>query len=81
MDISSLTLLGLVGIGTANVVSFFRPDMDSRMKFAISFVAVLAATFIPAQIGIIVLDKVKLALEVSLGASGLYKVATKAGGN
>ena len=81
MDLASISFLGLIGLGTVNVISFFKADMDSRLKFFLSFVVVLAATFVPAEFGNIILDKAKLALEVALSASGLYKVATKAGGN
>lgn len=81
MDITSLTFLGLVGLGTVNVITFFKDDMDSRVKFAISFVVIMAASFIPAELGSIILDKAKVALEIALAASGVYKVAQKAGGD
>ena len=80
MDIASLTFLGLIGLGTVNVISFFKADMDSRVKFAISFAVILAATFIPAELGSVILDKAKVALEIALSASGIYKIAQKAGG-
>ncbi len=81
MDIGSLTLAGLAAIGVVNVVTFFKADLDSRIKFAISFVAALAVLFIPAELGSMILDKSKEALTVAFAASGAYKVATKAGGN
>jgi protein-S-isoprenylcysteine O-methyltransferase Ste14 len=79
-DLINLTLVMFVGIGVVNVISFFKPNIDSRIKFVIAFVAVLAITFIPVELGSIILEKVKIALEVALASSGIYKIAQKAGG-
>lgn len=80
-DLGTLTLVGLVALGTVNVITFFKPDMDSREKFAISAVVAFAAAFIPPDLGNLVLNNAKTALAAALLASGVYKVATKAGGN
>jgi hypothetical protein len=80
MDIFNMTLVGLVALGAVNVISFFKPDMDSRVKFAISVVVAFVVAFIPPDLGNIVLDKLRLALEAALAASGTYKLFTKAGG-
>jgi hypothetical protein len=80
IDIASLSFLGLIGIGVSNVVSFFRPSLDSRMKFGICFAAVFVATFIPYDLANEFLNKAKLALEVAFAGSGAYKLAQKAGG-
>ena len=71
---------GLVAVGAVNVVTWFRPDLKPEHKFAISFVAALVVTFIPPELGNILLNKVKIALEASLGVSGMYKISQKAGG-
>lgn len=80
MDITTLTLTGLTAIGVVNVATFFKPDMDSRVKFALSVLAAFVVTFVPADIGMIILDKAKEALVAAFAASGTYKIATKAGG-
>lgn len=80
MDLTNLTLAGLAGIGITNVLSFFVPDMDSRIKFAVSLAAIFAVTFVPVEIGNVVLDHAKTALTVAFASSGVYKLAQKAGG-
>lgn len=81
MDIFQLALPGLVVLGVVNVITFFKPDMDSRIKFAISFVVALAVLFIPTELGAMWADKIKEAITVAFAASGVYKLATKAGGD
>lgn len=81
MDFGSLTLAGLVAVGVVNVIGFFKEDLDSRVKFALSLLAAFAVTFVPVDLGIVVLDHAKTALAVAFAASGVYKIATKAGGN
>ena len=81
MEFGSLTLAGLIAIGTVNVISFFKTDLDSKIKFAISFVVAFAVLFVPFEVGNVILQKIKDALEIALAASGTYKLATKVGGN
>lgn len=81
MDFGSLTLTALFAVGAVNVVTFFWPTADSRVKFAISFVAALIAFFIPADLGTVLLNAIKEAIAAAIIGSGIYKVATKAGGN
>ena len=80
MDLSNITLAGLVTIGVVNVLTFYAPDMDRRVKFFLSFLTAFVITFVPLEIGNIVLEKAKVALEVAFASSGLYKIAQKAGG-
>ena len=80
MDFGSLTLTALFAVGAANVVLLFKPDVDSRIKFGISFVAAFIAFFIPADLGSIILNAAKEAIAAAIIGSGVYKVATKAGG-
>lgn len=80
MDIASLTFLGLIGLGTVNVITFFRPDLDPRVKFGLSFLVIFLATFVPVEMGNIILDKAKVALETALVFSGVYKLSQKIGG-
>lgn len=81
MDLASLTLVGLAALGTVNVISFFYPNLDSKVKFALSAVAAFVVAFVPTGWGGIILTNAKLALEAALAASGAYKLAQKAGGN
>lgn len=80
MDLENITLAGLAVIGVVNVVSFYKPDMDSRYKFALSFVVAFLITFVPVDLGNIILEKAKDALQVAFIASGTYKLAQKVGG-
>jgi len=80
VDLETATLSLLVVIGTVNVISFFNKDMDSRMKFGISLAVAFAVSFIPVELGNIILEKLKDAITVALAASGGYKLFQKAGG-
>jgi len=80
MDLSSMTFIGLVTVGVVNVVTFFKPNLDSKVKFAIALVAAFVLTFVPADLGVLILDKLKIAIEVALASSGAYKLAMKVGG-
>lgn len=81
IDFANLTLTGLVAFGVVNVITMFKPNIDSRLKFGISFLIALGVTFIPVEIGNILFKNVKLALEAALSASAIYKVAAKVGGS
>jgi hypothetical protein len=81
MDITSVTFAGLMTLGFVNVVTFYKPELDSKVKFFISFLFALAVLFIPSELGNMLLDKMKEAIEIALAASGTYKLLTKAGGN
>ena len=81
MDLANSTFIGLATLGTVNVVTFFYPNLDSKLKFGLSIVAAFVLTFVPAGVGGLVLDKVKLAIETALAVSGSYKLAMKVGGN
>lgn len=81
MDFTDLTFIGLITIGFVNVLTFFKPEMDSQVKFGASVVVAFLLTFVPQEIGILVFDKLKIALEVAFAASGAYKIAMKAGGS
>lgn len=76
-----MTFIGLMTIGFVNVVTFYKPTMDSKVKFGLSVVFAFALTFVPADLGLIILNKAKEALGAALAVSGVYKIATKAGGN
>lgn len=80
MDFSSLTLTALFAVGAVNVVLLFKPDIDSRWKFVISFIAAFIAFFIPADLGAVLLNAAKEAIAAAIIGSGIYKVASKAGG-
>lgn len=79
-DVASLTLAGLFALGVVNVITFFYPLLDSKVKFALSFVAAFLVLFVPVELGNIILEKAKEAIVVAFSASGLYKISSKAGG-
>ena len=81
MDLTSVTLAGLAAVGVVNVVTFFVPNLDSKVKFALSTVAAfLVIALVPQALGSVWLEWIKQSLVVALAASGGYKIATKAGG-
>lgn len=80
MDLTNLTLAGLTAIGVVNVVTFFRADMDSRVKFSIAVVATFFVSFIPADLGSIILNHAKIALEAAFASSGVFKLFQVGGG-
>lgn len=75
-----MTFIGLATVGFVNVLSYFQPYMGSKEKLAATFAFAFILTFIPNEIGIMVFDKAKIAIEVAFASSGAYKIATKAGG-
>lgn len=79
MDLSSVTLAGLVAIGVVNVLTMFFTDLDSKIKFAAALVTAFAVTFIPAELGNILLDHIKTALTVAFASSGVYKLGQVVG--
>lgn len=81
MDLTNVTLVGIAAIGTVNVISFFKPTMDSKLKWFLSFLVALTISFIPADLGSILLTHVKDAIYAATVGSGLYKIATKIGEN
>lgn len=81
MDVFELSFIGLMTLGFVNVITFYKPSLDSKIKFALSVVFAFALTFVPAEIGVAILDKAKEALGVALMMSGVYKLGQKVGGN
>ena len=75
------TLAGLVAIGAVNVLTMWKPDMDSKVKFLISFIVAFLVLFVPPDLGNILLDKAKEAIIIALSASGVYKLTQKIGGD
>ena len=80
MDFTNMTFVGLATLGIVNVIGFFKPTLDSKTKFALSVLAGFALTFVPAELGNVLYNKAKLAIEVAFAVSGAYKLGTKVGG-
>lgn len=80
MELGGLTFIGLATIGVVNVVLFFKPNIDQKVKFGIAFISAFAFTFVPAELGNILLDKAKIAIEVAFASSGGYKLISLLGG-
>ena len=81
MDFQSMSLAALFAIGVVNVILMVKPNIDSRVKFIIAFVAGFAVLFVPQELSNMLLDKVRQAIEIAFIGSGIYKVAQKVGGN
>jgi hypothetical protein len=81
MDLTNISFIGLATLGVVNFVTMFKSDLDSKYKFLISVVVAFGLTFVPESFGLLLLDKMKLAIQVAFAASGTYKLAQKVGGN
>lgn len=77
---TNLAFVGLITVGVVNVITFYKPDLDSKIKFTISLVVALALSFMPESFGGYVADRIKVAIEIAFAASGAYKLMTRAGG-
>ena len=80
MDLSNITFVGLATLGVVNIITLFKSDLDSKYKFLISIIVAFGFTFVPESFGIMLLDKMKIALEIAFASSGGYKIAQKIGG-
>lgn len=78
-DLTNITLSGLAVIGIVNVIGFFKADLDSRIKFAIALVVAFIVGFVPIEVGSMLLQRIKDALEIAFASSGVYKLAQKVG--
>ena len=81
VDVLQLGFVGLMAMGTVNVLSFFVTDLTSAQKFAISAVAAFIFAFVPADLANELANQIKDALAIALAGSGGYKLASKAGGS
>jgi hypothetical protein len=73
-------IIGAMTVGFVNVITFFKPDLDSRIKIAIGVVFAFAWSYVPVEIANDLLGRLKMAFEIGLSSSGVYKLLTKAGG-
>jgi hypothetical protein len=80
MDLVNLGFIGIMVIGLTNILTFFLPNLDSKIKIGVSFVFAFALTFVPVGTASYLLDHIKLALEATAALSGTYKLAQKIGG-
>jgi len=76
-----IVTLGTMTIGFVNIVLFFKPDLDSKIKILLAFLFAFAWGYVPATIAVDLLNRLKIAIEIALSSSGIYKLVTKAGGN
>jgi hypothetical protein len=79
MDITSFALPGLVALGVVNVLTMWKPGLPSWVKFGASALVAFIVLFIPADLGNMLADRIKTALEVAFAASGGYKIAQVVG--
>lgn len=80
MDFQSMTFAGLATLGVVNVITFWKPELDSKVKFALSVGAALLFLFVPIDLGNLLADKIRQSIEIAFAVSGGYKLAQKAGG-
>ena len=73
--------VGLVTYGFINVLTMWKPNLDNKTKFMSSLVVAFALLWVPADLGILLADKIKIAIGIAVAMSGVSKIATKAGGN
>lgn len=78
--VANITLTGLAVIGAVNVLTFYKPEASSKTKFVVSVVVAFAVSFVPADLGNIILTHAKDAITIALASSGSYKLFSKAGG-
>lgn len=81
MDLTTITFPALATIGVINVITMFKPDLNSQIKFGISVLIAVAISFIPEYIQIDLLARIIEGINIAFVASGGYKVAQKIGGN
>ncbi len=81
MDYAELGFIGLSTLGAVNVMTFFKPDMDSRSKFGLSVIFAFVFAFVPVELGNMIFEKAKVAIETAFAVSGGYKLVQKMGGN
>lgn len=75
-----MTFAGLATLGVVNVITFWKPELDSKVKFALSVGAALLFLFVPIDLGNLLADKIRQSIEIAFAVSGGYKLAQKAGG-
>lgn len=67
-------------VGFVNVVTFFKSDLDSRVKIGLAILFAFALTYVPNTIANDLLERAKQAIEIALTVSGAYKLSQKIGG-
>lgn len=76
MDLSQATFIGLMTIGFVNVFTWVFPSVtDPRVKFTAAVAVAFGLSFVPADLGNVLLTHIKLALEVAAMSSGAYKLS------
>lgn len=73
-DWANAGFIGLATIGFVNVLLMWKPTLSPKARFFSGVAFAFAATFVPAELGNLILDKLKLAVSVGLASSGTYKL-------
>lgn len=84
MDIPAMlniSLAGLAVIGVVNLLTMYAPQMEAKTKILIAFMVAFTVSFVPADLGNIILNHLRTAIEVTFISSGVYKLAQKSGGD
>lgn len=80
MDIYEFGFVGLMTYGFINVLSIFKPGIDSKIKFAASLLVAFLLLWVPVDLGNLLFDKMKAAISIAVAMSGISALATKSGG-
>lgn len=72
IDIASIGFVALATFGTVSAINFFKP-MNSKANFLLSLVFAIIYGFVPADLGNIVVNKVRDAYAVAVVLNGAYQ--------
>ena len=77
MDIFSLGAVGLITFGGTWLITLFVPNLDSKTRFGVSVAVALIAGFIPADLGNVIVNKVRDAFGIAVAVAGGYQLIVK----
>lgn len=84
IDLQTIGFVALATFGSVSAVNFFK-QMDSRQNFLLSVGFALAFSFVPADLGNVIVNKIRDAVAVAVTLNGAYQflggVAKKMGSN
>ena len=72
MDIQSMSFVALITFGAVSAVNYWK-KLDSQMNLMLSVVIAIALSFVPADLGNLIANKIKEAVAIAIGLNGLYQ--------
>lgn len=76
MDIFALGSTAIITFGIVWAISLFI-KLDSRFKFGLSVVIAVAVSFIPADLGNEIMNRVKDGVGIATALAGFYQMMSK----